>query len=133
MADNGSSKKKSASRVKANPQLIVSLACGQSVAEAAKSTGISERTIYRRLQEPEFIAAICDARETLLDQASGELAASMRAAAQTLKGLLESESEKTRLFAAREILSLGVKVRVLINHEARLAEIERAIAEGATA
>ena len=131
MAENGREKKKTPRRSKTDLQLIVLLAAGCSVAEAAKETGISERTIYRRLHEDDFIEALSDARETMLDQAAGELTASLREAAQVLRRLLDSESEKTRLFAAREILANGLRMRELITHELKLAAIEQALAQRA--
>lgn len=132
MAENGRDQKKNPRRGKADLQLIVLFACGHSVAEAAKETGVSERTIYRRLQEHDFVMAIADTRETLLDQALGKLMALMGTAADVLGTSLKSESEKARLLAVREIFVNGLRVRELVNHETRLAAIEKAIAERAT-
>ena len=132
MAENGRKQKKTPRRGKADLQLIVLLAAGCSVAKAAKETGISERTVYRRLQEVDFLVAISDTRETFLDQTAGELTAGMQEATQVLKQLLKSENEKTRLLAAREILANGLRVRELITQELKLQAIEQAIAQGAT-
>jgi hypothetical protein len=129
MAENGREQKKTPRQGKADLQLIVLLAAGYSVAEAAKETGISERTIYRRKREHDFAMAIGDARETMLDQTLGKLMALMGKGADVLGALLESENEKTRLLAAHRILTNSLNVRGFAVHEVRIQAIEQAIAE----
>ena len=41
-------------RKKAEDLLLMALACGATVENAARQCGLSERTVYRRLDEPEF-------------------------------------------------------------------------------
>ena len=41
-------------RSNANPELILALAQGMIIADAAKAAGVSEQTVYRRLKDTEF-------------------------------------------------------------------------------
>jgi len=41
-------------RKKNEESLLLALACGATVEAAARQCGFSDRTVYRRLQEPEF-------------------------------------------------------------------------------
>ena len=41
-------------RKKAEDALLMALACGASVDQAARQCGLSSRTVYRRLAEPDF-------------------------------------------------------------------------------
>jgi hypothetical protein len=50
-------------RKKADTGLIVSLACGTSVETAAQKAGMSVRTVYRRLADPEFVAQVNEVRQ----------------------------------------------------------------------
>jgi hypothetical protein len=107
--------------------LVVALAGGATVQEAARAAGVSERTVYRRLEDGTFRHAVAEARSGLIGRAAGVLARVCAAAAMTLADLLEAESETVRLGACRSILELGVKLRESEELERRLAELERAL------
>lgn len=130
MAENGRKKEKILNPAKRELRLIWLLAAGNSVAEVAILTGISERTIYRRQQEPEFQAALIEAREVMADQAIGDLASSMGKATRTLKELLNSQNERVRLMAAERVILLYLKVRDFVEIEAKAEAIENALAAG---
>jgi hypothetical protein len=106
------------------PALVLALASGLSVRDAAKQTKVSERTIYRRLQDPAFRTAVSQARGAMLQQAIGLLSATACEAVTTLKGALQDESSHVRIRAARSILELGTKLRDLIEFEERLGNLE---------
>jgi hypothetical protein len=56
-------------------QLLVStLARGESIVRAARMSGVSERTVHRRLNEPEFQAQIKSTRSMMVDSASSGIA-----------------------------------------------------------
>jgi hypothetical protein len=71
--------------------LILAVASGQTVREAARHVGLAERTAYRRAAEPEFRLAVSRARADLLTRAVGQLADTATAAVATLRSLLDSE------------------------------------------
>jgi hypothetical protein len=63
---------------------FVALACGQPVRRAAETADVSERTVYRRLQDDRFRASLARERARLVEEAIGRLALGMTAAADTL-------------------------------------------------
>jgi hypothetical protein len=99
MADGG--------RKGADSALIVALACGQPVHGAAEMADVSERTVYRRLQDEAFRASLARERARLVEEAVGRLALGMTTAADTLVTIatdLEA-SASARVSAARANVS----------------------------
>jgi hypothetical protein len=112
-------------RKKADTGLIVSLACGTSVETAAQKAGMSVRTVYRRLADPEFQAQVKEVRTDMLRRAAAMLTAAGMAAIKTFTTLQESaQSESVRLGAARSIIELGCKLREMVEITERLAQLE---------
>jgi AcrR family transcriptional regulator len=109
-------------------RLVAELAGGATVAEAARSAGVSESTVYRRLRDADFRRLVDEARAAMVAQAIGRLTAAATAAADTLRALLGSEADFCRLAAARSILELGAKLREHGELEARIAALEERLA-----
>lgn len=107
----------------------LAVASGTSVREAARSSGLSERTGYRRLQDPTFRRRVSEIRALFLGEAVGRLSEAANEAVSTLKALLAARSEPVRLSAARAILELGPKLREQAELEERIAALERAARE----
>lgn len=118
-------------RKNADPLLIAALAGGQTIVAAAKSAGVSERTVRRRLQEPGFRQEVQATRTQMVSEATGFLARASSGAAATLVHLLKAESEQVRLGAARSILELGARLREGEEFERRLASLEEMLNESA--
>lgn len=91
-------------RHNADAALLAALAAGLTYAEAGAAAGISERTARRRVADEEFHAQLTDARAALLDRAIGQASDAAAAAVVALRSLLGSESETTRISAARALL-----------------------------
>ena len=68
------------------------------------ASGISARTVRRRLELTEFVAVVKNARHAMIDRAIGATAAAAKPAIKTLLELLNSKSETSRLGAARALL-----------------------------
>ena len=62
-------------RESADPLIILALAQGMTIVDAAKAAGVSERTVYRRLDDHEFRLEVAWAQQALVTQALGSLAA----------------------------------------------------------
>src|SRR3954466_1598973 len=85
-------------------KLILALGFGASVEQTACQYSVSERTIYRRLQDPVFRQRVADIRSDLLQRACGMMSGSALEACKTLVGLMGSSNAATvRLQAARAI------------------------------
>jgi hypothetical protein len=113
--------------------LIAALAAGASVPAAAAHARCSERTVYRKLADPEFKRRVTEARAEMVRQAIGQLASVGVLAGQELQRLLSNDKPTVRLGAARSIYEYmfrGAEVDLLARQLAelkeRLEEIERA-------
>lgn len=127
MADNGSVSPKAT-------LLLIALASGGTVEDAAKEAKMGTRTAFRHLQKPDFQRQLSQLRGQMQAQAMGMLAKSSSVAATTLEDLMAEKHPPTvRLGAARAILDLGGRLREQGEVEARLTAIEQAEEERAKA
>jgi len=106
-------------------RFALAIAGGASIVDAAKEAGVSERTAYRWAGDAATKAKVTAARDELFSRAVSVLAGTATEAAETLKRLLGSKSEKIQLQAARLALELGASLRDHAEIAARLAAIEQ--------
>jgi hypothetical protein len=112
-------------RRNADESLLMALACGATVDNAARQAGISKRTAYRRLADPAFGRRLQQMRGDMVSRTSGTLTAAAGEAVRTLLELLKNTtSPSVRLGAARAVLEIGMKVREMAELEERLTELE---------
>jgi hypothetical protein len=110
---------------KADEGLVLALACGATPEGAAHKTGLSLRTVYRRLAQSAFRQRIDQARAEMVRRAAGLFTAAGMAAFKTFTSLQESaSSEAVRLGAARAIIELGCKLRQAVEINERIAAVE---------
>jgi hypothetical protein len=105
-------------------ELVLALAAGATVREAAERAGIEERTVYRRLADAEFRRAVGEVRDRMFDSARGRLAGLTGKATETLARLLESDQPSEALGAAKAILELGPRLCKASQAEERLCRSE---------
>ena len=115
-------------RRKRDSALIAALAGGATIRDAAAVAGVSESTVHRRLDDPDFRRRVADARAEMLSRAVSQLADASTEAVATLRALLDAEAETVRLGSARAILELGAKLRES-ELERRIAALETQLAE----
>jgi hypothetical protein len=109
-------------------QLMIALACGATLEGAAAKAGVSERTVYRRLEDPQFRQRLQSFRLDMVERAGAMLTAASMEAVKTLLGLTDrSYPPAIRLAASRAVLELGIKLRDLYDVEKRLAALESRI------
>ncbi len=112
-------------RKKADMPLLVVLACGATVEQAAKQVGLSERTVYRRLADPAFQRSLAEVRSDMVTRTSGTLTATGAEAVRTLVTLLNPEVvANVRLGAARAVLEMGIRLREVADLEQRILDLE---------
>jgi HEAT repeat protein len=93
------------SELTGDERLFRALVSGCHVENAARLAGLSTRTAYRRLADPEFRSRLNAARQDLRESILARLAEAGHDAVDTLWTLLqESEDESIRLRAARAVL-----------------------------
>jgi hypothetical protein len=114
-------------RRKGDALLVESLAGGHTVAQAARQAGVSARTVFRRLGNPEFQERVRKARARMFDSATGALASIMHKSVAALRELLGNPSASIRLSAARCVLEAAQRLREAVELEQRLAEVESVV------
>lgn len=119
MATNGS--------LKPRQWLAVSaLLEARNVQDAAKASGVGERTLFRWMTLPEFRAAMLTVESEIIDQATRRLLSLQYQAIDTLAEVLSDDQAgaSVRLRAAQAVLDYLLKLRELRNLETRLVELE---------
>ena len=118
-------------KVKRNEdQLLLALACGASVEQAARQAEVHPQTARRRLADPAFKGRLDALRTEMVTRSAAMLTAAGVESVQTLVELQTSpNAPATRLQAAKAVLELGVKLRQLAELEGLLAEMEERVKE----
>lgn len=108
---------------------IAALISCPTLAEAARSAGIAEKTLWRWLQVPEFQACYRSARQEVVSQAIALIQGCMGAAVNTLKTVAGDDQAppSARVAAARAILDLGLRVVEIEDLAERIERLEAII------
>lgn len=115
-------------RKKNDDALVLALACGATVEAAARQCDVSERTVYKRLKEPEFQARVKQVRSDMVRRSAGLLSAASGEAVRTLLALMKDAAPPpVRLGAAKAVLELGMKIRELAELEAEVRALEEKV------
>jgi hypothetical protein len=113
-------------RKKAEDALLRVLACGATVENAARQCGLCERTVYRRLENPEFIQRLKQLRADMVQRTAGSLTAASGESVRTLLELQKASAPPAvRLGAARSVLEIGIKLREAADLAERLFALEQ--------
>jgi transposase-like protein len=105
---------------------IAALLSSRTIQDAAKAAKVSERTLYRWMNNPDFRAALADAESDAIDQATRRLIDLQDAAIDALKSLLTNKkaSPWVKLQAAQMVLNSVPKRREQNKVESELEELE---------
>jgi hypothetical protein len=118
-------------RRKSDEALILALTCGATVETAAHKAGLSRRTAFRRLADPEFLKRLNEARAEMAQRSSAMLTAAGLESIKTLVTLQQNPSvpATVRRAAATSVIELSLKFRHALEWENRLAILERRLEE----
>jgi hypothetical protein len=112
-------------RHRTDEALLTALACGATVEQAARSVGVSPRTVHRRLADPRFRRRLESVRGDMVQRTAGMLTAASLEAVKTLLTLQQgSVPASVRLGAARAVLEIGIKLRGMAELEQRISALE---------
>jgi hypothetical protein len=114
-------------RANVDDVLAAAVAAGKLLAEAARDAGVSERTVRRRLTEPDFRARVAEIRAGMIDVAAGRMSDMLAEAADALRQLLQSRSEGTRLTAIGKAFELALRLHDVQQVEERLRQLEEQV------
>jgi hypothetical protein len=113
----------------ADDVLAAALAGGATYAEAATLANVSERTVVRRMAEPDFRRKVAEARSAVVERTIGLLTDASTEAAATLRRLLGARSEHVAYLASAKVIELVHQLRTTADLEARIAELEKELAQ----
>jgi hypothetical protein len=111
-------------RQNADDALILALASGKTVRDAAEAAGVAERAATRRWGDPNFRRKVVARRAELLDRATAKLADAATEAVEVARQLLKANGDTVKLGAARTLLEQAVKFREHLDLEQRLTALE---------
>jgi predicted transcriptional regulator len=109
---------------------IIALLNQPTMKEAAEAAGISEVTLWRWLQTPDFRSSYMEARRVAVQRAIARTQAATTEAVETLREVMNDQTAKgsERIAAAKAILDYALKGIELEDHEMRLQELEARLA-----
>ncbi len=106
--------------------LIVALVVGGTYAAAGEVGGVSERTVRRRMADPDFAAEVSRRRGERVAGIAGQLVSIGPDAIEVIRDCMAADTAGVRLRAAQLALALGVQFRHAQELEARLVVLETA-------
>lgn len=108
-------------------KLLAALLAAPTISAAAAAAGCGERTLYRRLESPEFRRQLEEMRLESLETARNALLSRLTAAVDTMANVMENgeNGASTRLNAARLLIDATLRVVEVTDIERRLDALER--------
>ncbi len=108
-------------------KVLVALLHHGAVRAAAKEAGVSEATVFRYLQDPEFQAHYRAARRQSVEAAIAQLQSDCTTAARVLREVAEDKeaSATARVAAAKTILDQSLSALELGDLAARIEQLEK--------
>lgn len=105
---------------------------GDTIRIAAVKAGISERQVYRWLDQDDFRKAVKDGTRNILSRIEARLIALSDTAATTLKAIMDDPEAplNVKRLAAWNVLEVAPRWREANDLEDRIAEIERIVNNG---
>jgi hypothetical protein len=117
-------------RQAANEALLIALACGATVEQAARQAGMSRRTAHRRLADEAFQKRLQEFTAEMVKRTAGMLTAASQESVKTLLRLHDpSNPPSVQMGAARSTLQLAKMQREYSEFQERLSALERCMAE----
>lgn len=113
---------------------VAALLMAPTIATAAASIGISEQTLWRWLQDPDFQAKYREAKRQAVAQAVARLQQASGEAVEALREIMNDGEApaSARVSAAKSVLEMAVKGVEIEDIAARVEKLERTISEKGT-
>lgn len=113
---------------KGDPETVLLLAAGKTWVETAHLSGVSYRTISRRMADPAYRAWVADTRRAMLEGVVARLAGLLTEAVDVLADIMRhGRATQHRLTAARALLAEYRALGDYADIESRLARLEAAL------
>lgn len=117
-------------RVHKQEKVALALLECPSIAEASRRTGVSEKTIYVWLKEPEFQELFREVKRRFISLALSRLEGITGEAIETLREIMNTgQGEGPRVSASRAILEMVLKLYEYEQLEERITKLEEKLDE----
>ncbi len=115
----------------AEQTVLVALACGATVENAAHKAGLHERTVYRWLARPAFKERLRQVTADLVKRTTGLLTGAALGSVKVLVDLQQDVAAPAavRRRAARDVLELGMRFRESTDQEERISALEQVFSQ----
>lgn len=112
-------------------QAVIALLTEPTMKAAADKVGISDMTLWKWTQLPEFRSAYMDAKREAVSFAIAKLQQSTLEAVEALRAVMNDPNKpaSARVAAARSILEMAIKAIEIEDLEVRITELERLMAK----
>ena len=115
-------------KLRGEPKALLLISQGLTLNDVAGQVGVSDRTLRRRLRDPQYQARIGQLRADYMAEAVSKLAHASTTAVDTLIELATSaNSETARLGAAKAILEYAVSVGENLEVRQRISALEEVL------
>jgi predicted DNA-binding transcriptional regulator AlpA len=111
-------------KIKGQEKALIALLQSGNIREAAKVAGLSEKTLYRYMADPEFLAKYRAARRSCVEAAVSEIQALMIEAVAGLRRNLTCGRPIVEIRAARILLDQGFRGLETIDLLSRVERLE---------
>lgn len=92
--------------------------------EASEQAGISERTLYKYLNDTGFKTAYRAACNDLMTESTAEIQKAVKKAVTTLIEAMDNDNVFARISASKALLDYGLKYTEIVDFEDRLRKLE---------
>lgn len=106
---------------------ISALAFGLSVTDTSNKVKVTRKTIYRWLDDDDFVQAVNEKKALVLERVGSRLASKALDSLDVLDELLHSDNESVRLRASKVILDKFTDILEFIQLEKRLEQLEKEV------
>ena len=110
-------------------QTITAILCSCNYTKSIEKAGISRKTFYEWLKQPEFKGELDNQREEIASEAFGVLSQGLTKAVETLIGLLYNNDDRLKRLVAKDIIDFIIRHKENEDLDKRLKEIEKRLAE----
>lgn len=106
---------------------VIALLTEQTVGKAAEKAGVSDKTMFRWMQDSDFQDMFREAKRQAVGQAISRLQQATTLAVDTLMGVMTNKRSPAmaKVLAAKATLEMAMKAVELEDLEARIAALER--------
>ncbi len=111
--------------------ILAALLTSDTRKEAAEKAGVSERTLYNKMNNVDFNIKYAKARKSLVNKAAFQIQRALSTSISELRKIVEKGAKDSdRISAARALLEYGLSYTELSEIKKQIAELEKLTGKG---